>query len=299
MAKAIVPATTANLGPGFDVLGLALNLYNAFTVEEIEDGLEISILPENSVKLAQNEKNLVYRAAKRLFDEVGFKPAGLKITIENGVPMGRGLGSSSTAIVGGLAAANVLAKANIPKEEIFVLATELEGHPDNVGPAVFGGFTICYPVDAKFKAARYKPAENLQPLVLIPDSTLETRRARGVLPQEVKIKDAVFNISRSSLLVSALLVGDAGLLKEAMQDRLHQPYRAPLIPGLLEVIEEIGCISGVGVALSGAGPSLICVSERSVAAAFYEQVQEMLVKKQNGYSAKLVDFDLQGVRTEN
>lgn len=296
MAKAIVPATTANLGPGFDVLGLALNLYNAFNIEEIESGLEINILPEGSVDLPLDERNLVYKAAMRLFNEVGFKPGGLRITIDNGVPMGRGLGSSSTAIVGGLAAANEVAKAGLSKDELFTLASEIEGHPDNVGPAIFGGFTICYPVGTGFKAASYKPAGTLQPVLLIPDSTLETKQARAVLPKEVSIADAVFNISRSTLLVSALLNGRSELLRDAMQDRLHQPYRAPLIPGLTELIEEVGKIPHVGIALSGAGPSLICIIEKAGATAFYGQVREVIKNISRGYTIQLAEFDFDGVQ---
>ncbi|HEY3375661.1 MAG TPA: homoserine kinase [Candidatus Aquicultor sp.] len=295
MAKAIVPATTANLGPGFDALGLALNLYNIFTLEETGSGLEVNVLPEGEVRLPLNERNLAYRAAKRLLDEVGYTSLGLKLTIENDVPMGRGLGSSSTAIVGGLAAANVLAGARLTKDEIFALASEIEGHPDNVGPAIYGGFTICYPTQSGFKAVSYKPSDSLTPVILIPNSTLETKKARGVLPTEVSMTDAVFNIARSSLLASVILEGRADLLHDAMVDRLHQPYRAPLIPGLLDVIREVQSVPNVGIALSGAGPSLICIVEKTNQSRFSELVEGIIKEKQWDYTVKPAEFDLVGV----
>jgi len=298
LVEVIVPATSANLGPGFDVLGLALNIYNSFEVEEIESGLEIDILQDGGPRPSATENNLVLISAKRLFEEVGFSFKGLKITIKNDVPMGRGLGSSSTAIVGGLMAANELSHANVPKENLFEIAAEIEGHPDNVGPAIFGGFTISYPVDANHRIASYAPSEKLKPLLLIPGTMLETKKARGVLPRDISMGDAVFNISRSSLLVAALLEGNAGLLATAMQDKLHQPYRAPLIPGLLEIIRLVGRIPGAGMALSGAGPSLVCIIDRSEEAHIVEEINQALadIESDQDYSIRQAEFDLEGAR---
>lgn len=294
MVEVLVPATSANIGPGFDVLGLSIDLYNRFRVEEIDGGLEIKV-PQGS-GLSTDEKNLVFVAAKRLFNEAGYRYDGLHIEIENNVPLGRGLGSSSTAIVGGLVAANEIAGAKISKEEIFSLATQIEGHPDNVGPAIFGGFTICYRTDDGFKAVSHKPSEKLKPVLLIPDSILETEKARGVLPKEVPLADAVFNIARSSLLVSALLTGKSDLLKYAMEDRLHQPYRAPLVPGLMDILEDIGSIEGVGVALSGAGPSLVCIIDRSIEQIFYQRAKQLIKDKGQNHTIHSAEFDLEGVK---
>ncbi|MHB8840783.1 MAG: homoserine kinase [Candidatus Aquicultor sp.] len=298
MVEVKVPATSANLGPGFDVVGLALNIYNSFAIEETESGLEIDILQDGGPRPSATENNLVFLAAKRLFGEVDFSFKGLKITIKNDVPMGRGLGSSSTAIVGGLMAANELSGANVPKERLFEMAAEIEGHPDNVGPAIFGGFTISYPVDASHRIVSYAPSENLKPLLLIPGTMLETKKARGVLPQDISMGDAVFTISRATLLVAALLEGNTGLLATAMQDRLHQPYRAPLIPGLLEIIQRVGRIPGVGIALSGAGPSLVCILDRSEEARILEEIKRALagIESDQNYVIRQAEFDLQGAR---
>lgn len=296
MVEVIVPATSANLGPGFDVLGLSINLYNRFKVEEADGGLNIEVPAGTIPKLPTDEKNLVYISAKHLFDEVGYKYRGLRIAIETGVPLGCGLGSSSTAIVGGLVAANEIARARLSKDEIFTLAAEIEGHPDNVGPAVFGGFTICYNSDSGFRAVPYKPSDSLKPVLLIPNSVLETKTARGVLPKEVSLPDAVFNIARSSLLISVLLTGRSELLRDAMQDRLHQPYRASLIPGLTDTIREIGKATGAGVALSGAGPSLVCIIDRLSEKDFYEKIRQLLKEIGQDYLIQLADFDLAGAR---
>ncbi len=279
-------------------MGLALNIYNSFAMEETESGLEIDVLQADGLRPSTTENNLVFVAAKRLFEEVGHNFKGLKITIENDVPMGRGLGSSSTAIVGGLMAANELCGANVPKERLFEIAAEIEGHPDNVGPAIFGGLTISYPVDASHRIASYVPADNLKPLLLIPATMLETKKARGVLPQDISMGDAVFTISRATLLVAALLEGNAGLLATAMQDKLHQPYRAPLIPGLLEIIRRVGRIPGVGIALSGAGPSLVCILDRSEEGRILEEIKRALagIESDQNYVTRQAEFDLQGAR---
>jgi len=296
LVKVIVPATTANLGPGFDVMGLALNVYNSFTLEETEGGLEIEISKPEGLGLPADEKNLFFKSAKRLFDEVGYKYGGLRITIDTEVPLGRGLGSSSTAIVGGVVAANEVSGAGLSRDEIFSLASEIEGHPDNVGPAIFGGFTISYRSGQDQRIAKHKPSENLKPVLLIPDATLETKKARGVLPESVSLPDAVFNVSRSSLLVLAILFGKPDLLRDAMDDKLHQPYRAPLIPGLTEIIKEVSAIDGVGVALSGAGPSLVCIIDRFNEQNIYDRMVELASKKSWGYEVRPVEFDLEGTK---
>jgi homoserine kinase len=292
--KVCVPATSANLGPGFDVLGMALAIYNYFSIEEIESGVKIEISPDNDSGLATNERNLVYRSAIRLFDEAGYRYAGLRIIIENVVPVGRGLGSSSTAIVGGLIAANELCGKPLEKDDIFNLATEIEGHPDNVAPAIYGGFTICYENETGFKAVSQAPASSIKPVLIIPGTKLETRKARGVLPDKLSMKDAIFNISRTALVTSAIINGSAGLLKDAMEDKLHQPYRAPLVPGLMEIIEEVSEIPGMGVALSGAGPSILCLTGRNDEQNTVGAIEGVVRRLGFDYRVVGAEFDLSG-----
>lgn len=294
MVKVRVPATSANLGPGFDVLGVALAKYNIFSIEEIESGVEIDILPDNGSGLATNERNLVYKSASRLFDEVGKKFAGLRIIINNGVPVGRGLGSSSTAIVGGITAANELCGQPLTKDDIFKLATEIEGHPDNVAPAIYGGFTVCYKTGAEYAAISHSPSFDIKPILLIPGLILETKKARGVLPESIGMKDGVFNISRTGLLVSAMLVGNTEHLKDAMDDRLHQPYRAPLVPGLVDIIREVGELPDTGAALSGAGPSIICLTAREREKDVTVAIEEIVKRVNPDYKVCEAEFDLIG-----
>lgn len=298
MIKVRVPATSANLGPGFDVLGMALAMHNFFSIEEIESGVKIEILPDNDSGLAINERNLAYKSAIRLFDEVGYKCSGLHVIIENGVPVGRGLGSSSTAIVGGLIAANELCGKPLKKDEIFKLATEIEGHPDNVAPAIYGGFTICYENETGFKAVSQVPASSIKPVMIIPGTKLETRKARGVLPNKLSMKDAIFNISRTALITSAIINGDSGLLKNAMEDRVHQPYRAPLIPGLMDIITEVSKIPGTGVALSGAGPSILCLISRDDEQNTVDAIEGAVRRLGFDYRVVSAEFDFNGAFLE-
>ncbi|MDI6815707.1 MAG: homoserine kinase [Actinomycetota bacterium] len=299
MVQAIVPATTANLGPGFDVLGLALNLYNTFTLSEIENGLVVEASGNGAERLSKDENNLAYTAAKRVFDETGHRVGGLHIGIDIGVPLGRGLGSSSTAIVGGLAAANELCGGQLSRQDIFVLATEIEGHPDNVGPAVFGGFNICYARQEVVHAVSLKPSNNIKPVVLIPSSMLETKKARSVLPASVTMADAVFNISRSSILVAAFLEGRPDMLRDATEDRLHQPYRSPLVPGMDRVIEALSSYPDIGVALSGAGPSILSLIARSKETEYVGLIKGVLAELGQDYTAVSLEFDLEGVTVKN
>lgn len=254
-----VPATTANLGSGFDCLGLALGLYNVFTVEEGEEGLHVEVRGE-SQGIATTKENLFVQAMEQVFVRVGYQPRGLRVVAENNVPLGRGLGSSATAIVGGLVAANSLSGNRLGEGELVALASELEGHPDNVTPALLGGFVTVF-TDASGKAhyQRIVPTVPLKICLAIPDFVLSTRRAREVLPREVPLKDAVFNLGRVAVLVAALCQGNLEMLRnpELWDDRLHQGYRAGLIPGFDDVMAAAKEAGAYGVALSGAGPTVV------------------------------------------
>lgn len=255
MVKVEVPATTANLGPGFDTLGMSLEIYNEVAVEEIDSGLDIEVLGYGSDELARDENNLIYKVMEKVFKEVSYQPKGLRITLNNRIPLARGLGSSAAAIIGGLIAANRLAGDRLSHRELLNLATKIEGHPDNVAPALLGGVVISI---LKGEEVIYKKVQvpELKVVVCIPDYQLSTSRSREVLPSKVEFEDAVFNISRTGLLISALLTEDYKLISEALDDKLHQPYRQNLVPGLKEIIEGLGK-DALGVTLSGSGPTVV------------------------------------------
>lgn len=265
MIKVIVPATSANLGPGFDTLGVALEMYNEIEMQETGI-LDVVIEVEGAEALEKPENNYVFRAAERIFRRRGYFPNGLLIREKIGIPVARGLGSSSSAIVGGLLAADALVtrmtgRAGLSTDEILALAVEMEGHPDNVTPALVGGFTVAIMEEDRPLYVRFDPPPNLRTVIAIPEMPLLTKTARGVLPQELSMKDAVYNLSRATLLVAALLTGRTDLLGAATKDRMHQPYRANLVPGLNAVIEAALAAGAKGVALSGAGPSVIALVE--------------------------------------
>ncbi|MDN5346383.1 MAG: homoserine kinase, partial [Petrotoga sp.] len=196
MIRVKVPATTANIGPGFDSLGIALQLYNIIEVEEINFGLEINVPVEDRMHIETNEHNLVYRAMKRLFEVVDFHPKGLRINLINNIPLARGLGSSAACIAGGLVAANKLLNDPLKKEEIMYLAATMDGHTDNILPALVGGLTVGCLLEKEVKYVKMNLPPQLKLLAIIPDFHFSTKKARSLLPQNVPVEDAVFNISR-------------------------------------------------------------------------------------------------------
>ncbi|MBL8045076.1 MAG: homoserine kinase [Anaerolineales bacterium] len=251
-----VPASTANLGAGFDCLALALSLRNTVEFYETKQGLEIDVEGEGAERVATDTTNLTYRAAEKVFEKLGRRPGGLRIHAINGIPVGSGMGSSSAAIVGGIAAANALVDGRLTREELLRLATEMEGHPDNVGAAIFGGLALTSAAEEELLVkALSVPA--LKVAIALPAFKLSTAEARAALPQQVPLKDAVFNIGRAVFTVQALMAGDYELLHWSMADRLHQPYRKRLIPGFDAVVIEARKAGAVAVALSGAGPSIV------------------------------------------
>ncbi|VAW43128.1 Homoserine kinase [hydrothermal vent metagenome] len=252
-----IPATSANLGPGFDCLGLALALYNKITFTAVSaPTLIIEISGIDAAKLPTDESNLVYQSACRVFDLLGKRPSGLHIQQENNILVGSGLGSSATAVLGGLLAANALVDGSLSQSEILEMATALEGHPDNVAPALFGGLVLGL-MDGETVHIEQLPIAQQQVAVILPDFELSTRAARAALPAQISRQDAVFNASRLGLLIRALETAAYAKLPLAMQDKLHQPYRLPLIPGMGDAFKAAYAAGAAGVALSGAGPSLI------------------------------------------
>ncbi len=284
MIRVQVPATTANMGPGFDCLGMALQLYNIVEMQQINSGLQIEVHGEGSRDIARNEKNIVYQAAMRLFEQAGKVPEGLKIKLTNNIPIARGLGSSAAAIIGGLIAANTLVGGNLSSKEILALATALEGHPDNVAPALLGGIVVSVPlVDGDIKYMKINPPPGLKAIMAIPDFFVMTKRAREVLPQQVSLQDTVFNLGRLALLLTALSQGDFSMLSTAMEDRIHQPYRSNLVPGLKKVLAAARLAGARGVCISGAGPSLLALADSN-----FESIAQAMrdTFKQNGVHSR-------------
>jgi len=253
-----VPASTANLGPGFDALGMALSLYSWIEMAEADDGQDrLELFGKELANLPAGPDNLISKAARLVYAEAGVPCPGLHIAVYTDIPLARGLGSSAAAIVGGLAAANALIGSPLPKSRLLEIASDLEGHPDNVGACLFGGIVAASWDGVRARHVRLDPPPNLEVLVAIPSFHLPTERARHALPDSYSRRDAVFNIGRSSLLVAALAAGRLDLLGFAMQDKLHQPYRAALIPGMAKILAEAPEHGALGAALSGAGPTML------------------------------------------
>jgi homoserine kinase len=263
-----VPATTANLGPGFDCLGLALDLWNETRFAASGDGIVVNVTGRGTETLPKDETNLVAQAALRVYEEAGVPaPAGLTIDCEVRVPLASGLGSSSSAVVAGLLGANELLGHHFKREALLEMAADIEGHPDNVVAALLGGLTIVVRKDEHLLTKKILVPE-VHVALAVPDLPFSTRTARAGLPTEVSMKDAVFNLGRTPLVVEALRTGDFELLGQVMDDRLHQANRLKLIPGGRAAWVAAQKAGAAAVAISGSGPSLVAfVSLASDAAA--------------------------------
>jgi len=255
-----VPATSANIGPGFDCLGLALTLYHRVTMAATEEsGLQITAVGEDQHLIPKDQSNLVFQAARLIFERLGYPLPGLRIDQDNEIPIGSGLGSSSSAVLAGMFAANALAGSPLTTVQVLQMATDLEGHPDNVAPAVYGGLVLGVQGQDGLVTERIE-IPPLKVVVVLPDFYLPTEAARAALPSRIPFADAIHNASRLALLIRALESADYDRLQLAMQDRLHQPYRVPLIPGMEAAFSAAYDAGAKGVALSGAGPSLIALA---------------------------------------
>jgi len=252
-----VPATSANVGPGFDSLGIALKLYNDFGFRELEeDGLKFKGMPEEFC----NENNIIYQAMKHCFDKAGYKIKGLEISeLTQDVPVSRGLGSSSTCIVGGLVGANEILGKKFSEEELLEMAVEIEGHPDNVAPALLGGMVVAIVDENKTFYDKVDVKKGIKFVSIIPNFRLSTKKARGVVPQQISLKDGVYNVSRAALMVACFSSGKYDLIKYACKDAFHQNYRAKLIPGFEEVYNKSYELGALGCYLSGAGPTIMAI----------------------------------------
>ena len=273
MITVTVPATSANVGAGFDSLGLALSMHNVFTFEEC-DRIRISSVDGTHVPTGAN--NLVYRSARAVYDQLGIPLRGLRITQRNDIPMARGLGSSSACIVAGILGANALLGNKLTSRQMLTLATAIEGHPDNVAPALLGGLTSSVFEDGKVYSVKRNVDETLCFAAIVPDYKLLTEAARAALPKEVSHKDAVYNLSRAALVPAAFCEGRHDLLAIATEDKLHQPYRMPLMPGSKEVFDMARLCGAKAVYVSGAGSTVMAVAEKADAEKFYSKLEKGL-----------------------
>ena len=256
MYKIQIPATSANLGAGFDALGLALNYYNYVEMEESD---RIDIASADGVNVPCDEKNLIYVSAKDLYTVCGKKLEGLKLRQTNSIPMARGLGSSSACIIAGLVGANKMLGDPLTKDDLVDLAAQIEGHPDNTAPALLGGIVTAVFDGRKVHWVKQEVYTKLKFVAMIPDFELKTEDARACLPTEISHKDAVFNLSRAALFSASLLTGKFENLRTAVHDKLHQPYRMELIPGCREVFDIAYTHGAYASYISGAGPTVMAI----------------------------------------
>ncbi len=262
-----VPATTANLGPGFDAFGCALQLYTDVTFEETESGLEITGCPEEFT----GPDNLAYVSYCAVLASLSEEVKGVKIHIDANIPVCRGLGSSAALLVAGAMGANVLRGNRLSTQGLLNITNAMEGHPDNLAPAFFGGLTASMVDNGLPVTVSFPLHPDWEFLALIPDFDMPTVKARAVLPEQVSRADAIYNISHGAMVLKALELGDEKLLRNAMQDKLHQPYRKHMIADY-EAIEALARTAGAAFCLSGAGPTLLCITRD-------KQLKETLTKK--------------------
>lgn len=287
MIRVTVPATSANMGSGYDSIGIALSLYNHFSMEE-SDRIEISSVTGDDVPT--DETNLVYQCAKRVYDICGKPLSGLKIIEDCAIPQTRGLGSSSACTVAGIVGANALLGDPLNQENIIDLAASIEGHPDNSTPAILGGFCAALLEYGKVWSVRVPIADKVNFVAFIPNFELSTEKARGVIPSTIPHHDAVFNLSRAALLAGSLVTGDLKNIGVAVGDCLHQPYRFPLIPGGEEVVKSAKGLGALGAFISGAGPTIIAmVDKRDMT--YYSRAQMYFAERHPDWKPMLLHSD--------
>lgn len=305
-----IPATTANLGPGFDCLGLALNLYNYVSLEKSK-AFKIDIIGEGKEDISREKCNIVYQCiqavVKNAYEKKGFqerikksKEGGkhsftkedfetLQITLRNNIPPARGLGSSSSALVGGALGANYLLGSPLTNREILRIITKIEGHPDNILPAFFGGLVVSTQLDdGEILWSKTTVNPQWRYVVVVPDFQLTTEKSRSVLPEKVPFSDAAFNLGRLSLVVEGFLKEDISLLGKVMDDRIHEPYRRDLVPGLKEILETLRR-ERFPAALSGAGPTVMAIVESDEEGeSLGRRIQEIFLKYEVASSVKVL-----------
>lgn len=293
-ARVRVPATSANLGPGFDSYGLALDLYDDVVVRVAESGLAVDVAGEGADEVRRDKRNLVVRAVQATFDVLGGQPRGLEVVCANHIPHGRGLGSSAAAIVAGVLAARELVLGGVeklPDDAMLRLAAQLEGHPDNVAACLMGGFTLAWTEtdeDGSFsRAVRLDVHRDVCAVVFVPETKASTAKARRLLPELVPHRDAAANAARAGLLVEAL-TRRPELLLVATEDALHQPYRAPAMPRSAVLVERLRT-AGIPAVISGAGPTVLALTTRA-------QAQDVAQFDARFFTASALQVDAAGAR---
>ena len=294
MVTVKIPATSANMGSGFDSVGIALQLYNTISAEETDGELNIEVTDDSGKYIPLNDRNLVYRAMMTTFERIGYNPKGLHIIQTNKIPVTRGLGSSSACIVGGIMAADKIGKGNMTKQDIVNLASYIEGHPDNVTPAVTGGMAVA----VKNRGVKYLnfPVSNqkLSFAVYIPNFSLRTKVARAALPELLSYRDASYNVGRSAMLIGAMLTENYDLLSTALQDRMHQYYRKRLIGGSSRIFHEAEKYGAIGTYISGSGSALVSIVLKENEELFYSQMNKYITNNFKNWQFNFVPVDNAG-----
>lgn len=289
MVEVRVPATSANMGAGFDTMGIALNLYNNIQASEMESGLRI-VNRNSRVFIPVNESNLIYRAIMRSFDEVGYQKKGLRIVQNSRIPVTRGLGSSSACVIGGLLAGNALSGRKLTYERILELAVEFEGHPDNAAPALYGGFCVSVCDGGKVYCQSFKPSPKLKYAVMVPNFFVATKKSRGLLPEQVPFRDATHNISRAAWLVASFASGQFEHLRLGVDDKIHQPYRKESIDGLEDIFQTAYKNGAMAAFLSGSGPTVLSVLDRNFDE-FKDKMNAFFREREHKWECMLIEID--------
>ena len=275
--EVMAPATTANLGPGFDCLGMALDLWNRLEILPATAGDEsrplVEVIGEGAGELAEDATNLTYRAMQFLFDEAGRPMPPLRLRCHNNIPLSRGLGSSAAAIAGGLAAANALCGHPYTANELLEMAATIEGHPDNVAAAVLGGLQLVVSDGPQLYTAPIPVPPELHAVLLVPETRIATADARAVLPGRVSVADAVFNMGRAALLVAGMGLNRPEYLAVATEDKLHQPYRQPLFPAVKVIFAAARAAGALGVFVSGSGSTILALAAGREMTVAYEMFE--------------------------
>ena len=296
MISVRVPATSANLGPGYDAVGLALSLYMRISLDRSPEPL-IEVKGMGSDLIPRTPEHPAYRAASFVAEYIGEPDVAFRLVQENAIPPARGLGGSAAALVGGAVAANDLLGRAIAAPDLLNIVCELDGHPDNAAPALLGGLVIGSLTPEGIRSVRLEP-QGLKAVVAVPDFAVSTTAARQALPTEVSHRDAAFNVGRAGLLLGALATGEYGLLNVAMQDRLHQNYRAHLIPGLDDVIAAAHDSGAYGSCLSGSGPTVLAFSPAENARKVARAMRAAFEKQDVSTKAWALDINLSGAQAE-
>lgn len=283
-----VPATSANLGPGFDSVGCAWNLYNTFRFEIIENGLII----DGCDKEFQTADNLCIVAYKTVMDKLNLPMDNLHLTIISNIPVSRGLGSSSTLITAGAFAANALHGNALSKDDLLCICNQIEGHPDNITPAILGGLTASFQQDGIPYTVKYNMSEDLHYVALIPDFPLSTSKARSVLPKTIDFSDATYNLSRISVLLKSFESGNIKLIRKSLSDKLHQPYRFPLIKDFDKIEKAVKKNENSAICISGAGSTLLVITDDF---SFEEKISKMLEKLETNWQVVPLTVNQKGI----